>query len=562
MTEEKKYRNLLINNKELAANFMNESLGIKWIAAIVRYVAIWVNSNGKACWEIVRFVSLREGFIKDKVKRNVFSEMVFTFCREALSNDETAKKIRESMEKSKYKNELKDFEHLSDSNLTRGLADEVREMLKMVVVDEESSVAPTIASRLEDYLRATVKEDTTVMPCSRIRMSPDYGNDMTPSLSIEQYVNKTFLAKKEPSHIDAYECISSELEKDALRAYIQKYADKKNLKLFLVGQYGLRNDVYELAREKSIGYVFINPRHEMDSDSYLLPRSVGDANSLRKYREMLMGRKPMQVPLLVWDGYRVTSSLAESLQAHQIPIKDSYLLKAPVLPYKEIEAKADELTHDHVKTVISRFPMQFQQLFDKEGLSLPFDVIREVQRVGLKYEYVELPEGQLGCMSLKEQKILLNQEEADNTPRSRFTMAHEYGHYVLHSELLKSQGIDSFGDSEDTITELLSVKEQERKWLERHANHFAACLLMPQKIVFPLFSVLHKYFVQDVYGDKWGPIYYHEDQRETFDTYNNVVGNMAKLLNVSKQAMTLRLQSLKLMNKTQTSSHVLFSFNN
>ena len=231
-------------------------------------IAGWVAEKGKGSWEIVYVVSLQEGFVKATVKRRVFSEMVFTFCREILPKDETAKKIRESMENSKYKAELKDFSHLLDSNLTRGLAEEVRTFLKSVVIDEDKKVTPTIASRLEDYLRATVLEDTNVMPCSRICINPDYGNDMTPCLSIEKYANKNFLATKEPSYIEAYECISAELEKNMLRVYIQKYADKKNIKLYLVGQYGLRNDVYELAKMHSVGYVLINPRHEMISDSY------------------------------------------------------------------------------------------------------------------------------------------------------------------------------------------------------------------------------------------------------------------------------------------------------
>ena len=540
MTEEQKHRKLLINNKELAANFVNEVLGIQWIAAVTKHIAGWVDKNGKASWEIVRFVSLQEGFVKNSTKRNVFSEMVFTFCRDVLPKDETAKKIKESMEKSKYKAELKDYAHLCDSNLTRGLVEEVQAFLKSVVIDDGKKVAPTIASRLEDYLRATVLEDTNNMPCSRIRINPDYGDDMTPCLSIEKYANKTFLASKEPSYIEAYECILAELEKDMLRVYIQKYAGKKNIKLYLVGKYGLKNEVYELAKMYNVGYVLINPRHEMNCDSYLLPRSVGDANSTLNYEGMLTGRNPLQVPLLVSDGFRVMSSLAEMLQVHDIPIKDTFMLKAPVLHFKTIEEKASELTRDYVEKIKERF--------DGELINVtPFDVFKEVERVGLKYEYSDLPAGQLGCMSLMEEKILLNKDEAENPKRLRFTMAHEYGHYVLHSDLLKSQGISSFGDDDDTITELVTVKENARWWLERQANHFAACLLMPKEIVCILYYYFHKVFVQDIYGDKPGPIYYNENQRETFYTYNNVVGNIAKFLNVSNQAMELRLKSLGLM---------------
>lgn len=69
---------------------------------------------------------------------------------------------------------------------------------------------------------------------------------------------------------------------------------------------------------------------------------------------------------------------------------------------------------------------------------------------------------------------------------------------------------------------------------------------MPAKLVGILFSVLHKEFVHDVYGDKLGPIYYNENQPETYSTFNTIVSGMAEMLNVSKTAMKLRLERLKL----------------
>ena len=570
MTEEEKFKNLLVNNKEWAANFMNEDLGVQWIAAITKHVAAWVAEKDKAAWEIVRFASDRNGFVKPKVGRPVFANMVYAFCKEVLPKDETTAKIKHNMERSKYNKELKDFDHLPESNLTRGLVEEVSNFLKTVVVDDRKDIPHTIASRLEAYLRATVKEDANTMPCSRIRINPDYGNDMTPNLSIEKYVNKTLLDQKKPSYIEAYECLSDELKKDTLRVYIQKYADRRDIKLFLVGQHGLSNDVYELAADKSIGYVLINPRHEMTSDSYLLPRSVGDANSTRNYREMLTGQKPMQTPLLICQGEHVTPSLAESLQARAIPIKASFALKAPKLRNEEIEAKANELTSDYVNT----FKEHYSELTKVLSIESPilvkkrktgrnyvekkphlewndisFDVFQKVQRQGLEYEYSDLPSGQLGCINLQEKKILLNNAGMDNYQRLRFTMAHEYGHYVLHSDLLKSQGINSFGDTEDTITDLLTIRDEERKWLEQQANHFAACLLMPKDIIVLIYCTLHKKYIEDVYNDPLGPIYYNEHQPETYKTYNIIVGGMAKLLDVSKQAMELRLISFNMLKK-------------
>ena len=81
---------------------MNEQFGIQWIAAITKHIAAWVAEKVEASWEIVRIVSLQEGFFKSKLGRQAFADIVYTFCREALPANATANKITQNMEKSKW----------------------------------------------------------------------------------------------------------------------------------------------------------------------------------------------------------------------------------------------------------------------------------------------------------------------------------------------------------------------------------------------------------------------------------------------------------------------------
>lgn len=60
--------------------------------------------------------------------------------------------------------------------------------------------------------------------------------------------------------------------------------------------------------------------------------------------------------------------------------------------------------------------------------------------------------------------------------RARFTIAHELGHWVLHSSIysrFKIQTPDDYLNFQNMIT------EQDQKWLEIQANIFAACFLVP-----------------------------------------------------------------------------------
>lgn len=73
-------------------------------------------------------------------------------------------------------------------------------------------------------------------------------------------------------------------------------------------------------------------------------------------------------------------------------------------------------------------------------------------------------------------------------PRMRFSLAHEFGHYVLHKELIESSHISDFAEWKNFVENF-----PEWMWfkIEGHADEFAGQLLVPkEKIieVIPEFS--------------------------------------------------------------------------
>ena len=123
--------------------------------------------------------------------------------------------------------------------------------------------------------------------------------------------------------------------------------------------------------------------------------------------------------------------------------------------------------------------------------------------------------------------------------RKRFTMAHELGHHILHTSLFKEHGVESVGESDNT----LFIPKGDSRILECQANKFASFLLMPKQLV----ETLYRFYYYKYYGGVPCPLYYDPNNRETCPDYKNIVGNLTNKLQVSYRAMNIRLQSLGLL---------------
>lgn len=80
-------------------------------------------------------------------------------------------------------------------------------------------------------------------------------------------------------------------------------------------------------------------------------------------------------------------------------------------------------------------------------------------------------------------------EESHHFNRKRFTLAHELGHYFLHNEVIKTDGI--YIDNKESLMFRGLVYSEE----EHEANMFAAEYLMPENEVRKLYN---KYWVTEI----------------------------------------------------------------
>ena len=162
--------------------------------------------------------------------------------------------------------------------------------------------------------------------------------------------------------------------------------------------------------------------------------------------------------------------------------------------------------------------------------SLPIDIEELVEVVeGIEVDFIqddsEMAPDVLGAYDFSEKKLYVR-EAFDHEGRRRFTWAHEYGHFVLHSPHFLQQVFDFFEAGKQGTIQLNRGTVDRRNVLEWQANQFASSILMPAHLVRAAF----------------------ESKRDSLNAHELVV-ELASLAAVSKQAARIRLEQLDLIPK-------------
>lgn len=152
-------------------------------------------------------------------------------------------------------------------------------------------------------------------------------------------------------------------------------------------------------------------------------------------------------------------------------------------------------------------------ILDEAGIYEPaVDVRRLVNERG-----IEIRKGDIGPVSgliaRRGTRSIIGVNSTQTSSRQRFTVAHEFGHFLLH------EGIFSHTDNNFRLNYRDDKSSQAVDVDEIEANFFAACLLMPKK-----------FLDQEKASD------HIDDDKE--------VGEIAKRFDVSQHAMSLRLANV------------------
>lgn len=217
----------------------------------------------------------------------------------------------------------------------------------------------------------------------------------------------------------------------------------------------------------------------------------------------------------------------------------------PQLSSNDIEMKAEEVI-EFFRPEVLRGPCQtpIESFAEETALrfSFVFDSSRDLGQSSFGHKI-------LGMYSFQPRMILIDKSLAEN-PRRFFTLGHEYGHFVLHRNLIiKKKGYSDM-DISDTEHDLVTGKKvlsTPRDWLEWQANRFASAILMPR-------ATIHDALVsvQDSLGIRrnLGRIYLGPVGYSILDYQGTILG-LQHIYKVTRTNLRFRLKELGLLIDTR-----------
>ena len=164
--------------------------------------------------------------------------------------------------------------------------------------------------------------------------------------------------------------------------------------------------------------------------------------------------------------------------------------------YKHIEEKAE--------SILKKF----------EFFHIGFDIHKLVKKLNIELSKGEVENDISGLLAMSNGKVIISYNKIEDPKRNRFTIAHELGHYFLHS---KDQPF--FIDKTPKVMYRNNASSTGEVLKEREANAFAAALLIPQEL-------LSQELDKCMFGG------------------DAIIKHLAREFKVSEQAMTFRLSNL------------------
>lgn len=134
----------------------------------------------------------------------------------------------------------------------------------------------------------------------------------------------------------------------------------------------------------------------------------------------------------------------------------------------------------------------------------------------------------------------------EDSPRWRFTVAHEIGHLILHQSIDLASIISTYLETDRSQS--ITILDQEPNMigrLEWQANAFASCLLMPRD---RLYEIVVSHLLEYKVNNYTFGIIYLDDQPCNYRPFNQLISKINLELHVSKQAAEYRIAQLRLLN--------------
>lgn len=514
--------------------FVQERVDEDWVWIIENRVGPWVAQKGNSgYWDCVNIYSQYLNILKKGLIRKDFAGLIVAIRPKGLKEGKTKEQLKGSMDLCPISLKLDGIETYSEDSERGKIIKELKELFnKPVPHDKQEESFDTVESRLKEYLVKSVATDQY----ARICKGESYCG-YTTTLSIEKYASKKFMKSKMPSSILVYECIDEKVSDDTISMMVGRYGNDRKIKMVIASSSGFDERVMKIAKARDVQLIRVNPKYEITENDILTPRMEHGCSVYNYEHKMLSGTAPMTVPLVIQDGDYTTTSLTAFLRRNGIPVKKPRSVRAPILPRDFIEVVVSQIIKEDVDTYVTM--LKRCGLDDKVPYCI-IDPYKYARQANLKVCRSDLSEQQhLGHIVMGKKEVCLSDKYDAGDPCDRFSMAHEYGHHILHTHPIFCE----FLQRDAELTAEAASDMSEKKWLEVQANYFASYMLMPREIVELLYNLYwRKWFKLDKVKPLHLPssFYWNRD-------FQHVVGPVARHMGVSLEAMSITLQEMGLL---------------
>lgn len=236
-----------------------------------------------------------------------------------------------------------------------------------------------------------------------------------------------------------------------------------------------------------------------------------------------------QIPFCIYDS-KIFYSIGEYFKYLGIieKVVNVSNLSIPYLENDTIKKRAEDILKKYVPDVFQIIqPTPLDDICSKLGKKKSIQFIYD-KDLGYHNGYEILGR-------LISNRIYVSSKLDKDIHRFRFTLAHELGHYILHSKYLTEDNIDTIKDLN------VEVNNDVLKRMELQANYFASCLLMPDLSFYAL--VMQRF----LYDKIKGRVLILDDQYCNVNTFYRVTNEISRYFNVSKESAKYKLQALGLL---------------
>ncbi|WP_308755980.1 ImmA/IrrE family metallo-endopeptidase [uncultured Bacteroides sp.] len=370
--------------------------------------------------------------------------------------------------------------------------------------------------------------------CKVFRQKKYYSKDRQDYIAVDVSVEVTYPNANKYSLLYIFECknYKGKVSIDNIEEFMMKLSQIAgyNVKGIMVTTSSYSQKGINLASSKGISLARVIAG-KIAYDVYRV------SSTCQKYStvDLLCSDKP-RLPLCIYDSNMFYS--IRDFFSHLGIIEQSSSKSRLVIPYME-----NDTIKEKGEAVLQKYVPDVFHLIQATSLE---DICKQVAKekfLNFVYDEDLGYEAESGCEILGKIQftpdiIFISSRLSKDIHRFRFTLAHELGHYFLHTKYLS----DYKAENIDTILNLnAEISNSIIKRMELQANIFASNLLMPDIAFYAL--VKQRYLYDKIKGG----ILILDDQSCNIKTFHRVTSEISSFFNVSKESAKYKLQELGLL---------------